>query len=221
MILFMEQDHTKPSRKICKHYALEESPGEPGALKHRFNFKAIDPQKGSATGYVAKYISKNINGKGLDSDQFGNCPIETAERIDTWASVNRIRQFQQIGGPSVTTWRELRRVHSEESGLIEEARCAADSSDWAAFVELMGGPFCGRDQPIKLAMWHEVEKETGEILDPVMNKYGEPTLGKVFGVVCEGITVLTRLYKWVIEWVDSPRDRYLTGRACATLEYCQ
>lgn len=221
MILFMEQQHTKPCRKTCKHYALEESPEEPGALKHRFDFKAIDPQKGSATGYLAKYISKNINGKGLDSDEFGNCPIETAERIDTWASVNRIRQFQQIGGPSVTTWRELRRLKTEESGLLEEARCAADASDWAAFVELMGGPFCGRNQPIRLAMWHEIEEETGEILDPVVNKYGEPTPGKVFGVVCQGITVLTRLYKWVIEWVDSPRERYLTGRACATLEYCQ
>lgn len=205
-ILFMESENVESCRKTLKHYALEESSNEPGALKYRFNAKAIDPKKGSATGYVAKYISKNINGKGLDSDKHGNCPIETAERIDAWASVNRIRQFQQIGGPSVTTWRELRRLHTEQTGLVEEARSAADSSDWAAYVELMGGPFCGRNQPIRLAMWHQVEEETGEVLDPVLNKYGEPAPAKVYGIMCQGITTLTRLYRWVIEWVNSPKE---------------
>lgn len=208
MILFMEKERTKICRKICQRYALAESPNENGAQKHRFNFKAIDPSKGSATGYVAKYISKNINGKGLDSDEFGNCPIETAERIDTWASVNSIRQFQQIGGPSVTTWRELRRLHTEKSGLLENARLAADSSDWAAFVELMGGPFCGRDQPIQLAKRHHVDIDTGEV-DSVLNKYGEPTIGKIYGVVCCGIVEVTRLYRWVIDWVKPPLENSL------------
>jgi hypothetical protein len=209
MILFMEKEHTKVCRKICQRYALAESPNENGAQKHRFNFKAIDPNKGSATGYVAKYISKNINGKGLDSDEFGNCPIEAAERIDTWASVNSIRQFQQIGGPSVTTWRELRRLHTEKSGLLESARLAADSSDWAAFVELMGGPFCGRNQPIQLAKRHHIDIDTGEVMDPVLNKYGEPTLGKIYGVVCCGIIEVTRLYRWVIDWVKPPLENSL------------
>jgi hypothetical protein len=208
MILFMEKGHIKACRKTCKHYALEDSPNEAGALKHRFNYVAIDSSKGSATGYLAKYISKNINGKGLESDMFGNCPIETAERIDTWASVNSIRQFQQIGGPSVTTWRELRRLHTENTGLLEDARLAADSSDWAAFVELMGGPFCGRNQPIGLAKWHQIDKETGEVLDPVHNKYGEPTLGKIYGVVCNGIIEVTRLYRWVIEWIEPKNESF-------------
>jgi len=212
LILFMEHENTDPCRKIFRDYALQDSPNEPGAQKRRFVAKAIDPSKGSATGYVAKYISKNINGKGLDSDQFGNCPIETAERIDTWASVNGIRQFQQIGGPSVTTWRELRRLHTEQSGLIEQARTTADSSDWAAYVELMGGPFCGRNQPIKLAMWHQIEEETGEVLDPVLNKYGEATPGKIYGVICEGITTITRIYRWVIDWINSPKEVFSSCR---------
>jgi hypothetical protein len=207
MILFLEPKHLKSCRQTVWHYALQESPNERGAHKRRFVAKAIDPKKGSATGYLAKYISKNINGAHLESGIYGDCPIETAERIDTWASVNKIRQFQQIGGPSVTTWRELRRLRTAESGLVEEARLAADASDWAAFVEIMGGPFCGRNQPVKLAMWHEFDKETGEVFDPVLNKYGEPAPAKIYGVICQGVITLTRLYRWVIERICSPREQ--------------
>ncbi|MFT6094358.1 MAG: hypothetical protein ACJA2Q_002262 [Pseudohongiellaceae bacterium] len=208
MILFMEPKHVKSCRQTIRHYALQESPNERGAQERRFVAKAIDPKKGSAIGYLAKYISKNINGANLESGIYGDCPIETAERIDTWASVNKIRQFQQIGGPSVTTWRELRRLHEEQGGLVEEARSAADASDWAAFVEIMGGPFCGRNQPVKLAMWHEFDKETGEVLDPVLNKYGEPAPAKIYGVICQGIITLTRFYRWVIERICSPMEDF-------------
>ncbi|MEQ8406839.1 MAG: replication endonuclease, partial [Gammaproteobacteria bacterium] len=222
LILFMEPGNLKRCRGVIRHYALEDSPQEPGAQAHRVKVMPIDPAKGSATGYVAKYISKNINGAGLDSDQFGNCPVESAERIETWASVNRIRQFQQIGGPSVTVWRELRRLRSEGLGLIEDARQAADASNWALFVELMGGPFCGRNQPIELAKRESIDSDTGEVIATPFNKYGEPCPDKIFGIRCGPVIVVTRIYEWVIEWVNSPGDFFRKlGAEPPPLEYCQ
>lgn len=198
LILFMCADQAIKCRKITKHYALQDSPDEPGAMKHRFKAEPIDPNKGSATGYVAKYISKNLNGKGIDCDQYGNNAIEAAERIETWACLNGIRQFQQIGGPPVTVWRELRRLNNEQSGLVEAARKVADSADWAGFVDLMGGPYCGRDTTIHIARWQEIDEETGEVLDPVLNRYGEVAKHKIYGIWCKGVRVITRFYRWVI-----------------------
>ena len=39
-------------------YALQDSPNEPGALTHRVDFQPIDAGKGTAAGYIAKYVAK-------------------------------------------------------------------------------------------------------------------------------------------------------------------
>ena len=140
LLLFMPDKHREAMRKVMRHYALLDSGDEPGAQEHRFKAVAIDPEKGTAAGYIAKYIAKNIDGYALDQDLYGNDAAKASERITAWANTWGIRQFQQIGGPSVTVWRQLRKLDKTDDSELEFIRQSATASDWAAFMLAMGDP---------------------------------------------------------------------------------
>ncbi len=86
MLLFMRLQDVDTVRDIlCYHARITDSEElqTPNALKARFHVEAIDPAKGSATGYIAKYISKNIDGFALDGEQ----DEETGETCGIWLNL--------------------------------------------------------------------------------------------------------------------------------------
>ena len=203
-LVFFPESSRPTVRSTFLLYGLQVDGDEPGATKRRVTFKAIDKSKGSAAGYIAKYIAKNIDGFGIDADLYGTESIEAAERVDAWASCWGIRQFQQLGGPPVTVWRELRRMHNEQDGILEEARLAADDGDWFEFLRVMGGATASRqDQPIRPAYWHEIDKATGEL---PTNRYGELAASQLFGLQVLGVYHLTRWHRWKLSIGKTPLE---------------
>ncbi|WP_187416325.1 replication endonuclease [Klebsiella oxytoca] len=203
MLMFMLPEDVERVRHIIRDYAWEEDRHElrsDKAKKARFHAEAIDPEKGSATGYVAKYISKNIDGYALDGeldDESGELLKETAPAVSAWASRWHIRQFQFIGGAPVTVYRELRRLADTETahGLSVEFAAvhdAADAGDWAGYVNAQGGPFVRRDD-LQVRTLYEPRAE--------FNQYGEETVcvrGVYDSAVGVDTPILTRLTQWKI-----------------------
>lgn len=207
LLLFVEQENYQKLVEVIRHYALREDREELGANEHRFKEVKIDPDKGSATGYIAKYVSKNIDGEGLDFGVYGEDPTDAAARVDAWASCWGIRQFQQLGGCSVTVWRELRRLR-ELMQLPELARKvveAADKADWCEFTKGMGGVFCLRKQQLFQPYYElSVESDTGLIRT---SRYcSKEAIWSLKGVVTAGQEVVTRTFKWVFHSSSSITD---------------
>lgn len=203
MLMFMLPEDVDRVHAVITRYAREEDHHElksEKARKARFHAEAIDPDKGSATGYVAKYISKNIDGYALDEerdDESGEMLRETAPAVSAWAARWRIRQFQFVGGAPVTVYRELRRMADAETakGLSVEfalVHDAADAGDWAGYVNAQGGPFVRRDE-LQVRTWYESTD--------AVNEYGEECV-RIRGVydkeVGDCTPIITRLTRWKI-----------------------
>jgi len=57
LLVFLPSDCHELATKIVRDYSLMEDGSEAGANKYRFKVELIDRSKGSAAGYIAKYIS--------------------------------------------------------------------------------------------------------------------------------------------------------------------
>ena len=194
LILYTRPEQVRELKRVFWHYALEEDGDEAGAKKRRCTFKKIDRSKGSGAAYLAKYISKNIDGKGMTDllDEETGTPVNlAAERVEAWASLWRIRQFQQIGGASVGVWREGRRLGDEKQDdeIIDTVRAIADISDWAAYTVFQGGALALRKE-LKVRLHYALYGK---------DKY-EQDRKKVNGIANQinGAVAITRKKEWKI-----------------------
>ncbi|MDL4862273.1 replication endonuclease [Halomonas elongata] len=252
LLLWMQPGSEPRVTEILREYAEAESPEE---LLDRWGHKStarfkpvrIDYSRGTAAGYVAKYISKNINGEqfardgveGDHQDRYEHDLSESAPRIEAWAATWGIRQFQFLGLPSVTVWREVRRLTEQQEEQLRqweeatrptpqaaarftEIRQAANAGQWDQFLRLMGGPNTPRrDQPIK--PWRvtrmdtqrdEFSHATGEVDQGLeaRGRYGE-TVSTTWGlVVNDGRGRQAEYLTRLFRWEIRPRHQRAEGQ---------
>lgn len=192
LLVFTDSKSVEIVEETLLRYWLADEGDEPGAQKHRVRFVDIDPKKGSATGYVAKYVSKAIDGNHIDSDNAGNTGTEASKRVLASCATWGIRQFQQIGGPPVSVWRELRRLASRVTDpSLERIRLLADQGDWRGFVFAMGGPYCPRKAQLVCLVSRTVNSGT--------TRYGDYKTPEVVGVLRGPAFQTTRLRSWTLQ----------------------
>jgi Bacteriophage replication gene A protein (GPA) len=176
MLLFVHGRARKELSRTIVSGWLKEYGNEPGAYDKRVTIKRIDPHKGSATGYLAKYIAKNLDAAGAihaaDNTETGvggqaqslghNVAVaDGLTRVLAWSSVHGIRQFQQLGGPPVGLYREARRLRESVGDRdVERARRYADSGDWRGFCLASGYRFFSDDLDRRLdRLWRAEQRE--------------------------------------------------------------
>ena len=191
------QDVAGRAIRIMKRYAWRADRGEPGAFKRRLDVKRIDWAKGSAAGYIAKYVAKNIDGVAehktkegyiVTPEMDGDIELTPSARVESWAACWGIRQFQQWGGAPVTVWRELRRIEermvNEAPPAMRQAWNAVQKIDgekracWAEYLRAQGGALVPRKE---LAITLAKDEKT------VIGRYGETERITPYGVRCSAL----------------------------------
>jgi hypothetical protein len=205
LLLFAPHAHAEQLAAVIRRYWLSEYADERGAELHRSKCVPIDLERigkdgrrAGAIGYIAKYISKAVDGRHLltdDPEESSLAGDAASERVVAWARVHGIRQFQQLGGPSVTLWREFRRLrekHRDEQ--LERIRAAVDAGDFAEFIELLGGIEQGRTPFVKVVTEREVDPGIWALIDYTRREADLPVRpARVVGiraVLRDGLTVI-------------------------------
>lgn len=138
---------------VLQQKFFREAYDEPGADKHRLQITVEDANRGSAVGYLAMYIAKNLAGgsdaQGALASHHSDLDFKDgAARAVAWARTHGIRQFQCFGQPVKALWRETRRI-TEPVGELDPAlrllveQCQKTDTTggptWAGVMALLGG----------------------------------------------------------------------------------
>ena len=205
LLVFGPPDSLRVLEKLLWRRWLAESPDEPGAALHRVRVIYGDQQKGSAAGYVAKYISKGTDARALETDDAKESDLsgkDSTFRNIAWARIHGVRQFQFFGTPTRGTWRELRRIRTTvDTATIERARAAADTGDFRAYISAMGNLETARATPPVT-----VDKAEPRETDPEgrskfkLNRWGELPLAVPIGVKCIENGRIKRCQTRTLKW---------------------
>lgn len=210
----------------ARRQSLIDNPDEPGAQRARFDCEpirdGINPDTGepfSAVGYVAKYIAKNLDGVHAadEPDHTGGGTLgDNARRVRAWASTHGVRQFQQFGGPSVTVWRELRRLYNDpeqwsDNEFLQAVFAQTEQEDkaeaWAAFCALhdraqLSAIVLRAQRLVTESHCSAINFESGTFRRelrqrPLIGKHGLPVVA-VTGLRLNGRKFTTRPHVWTL-----------------------
>lgn len=191
-LLFAPAEKINKIIDIMRHHAMLMDGKEAGAKKYRFDAKIMDlsikdsdGKVSGAVGYIAKYISKNIDGYQTDGgtfdDHYKKNSATSAARITAWRKCYGLKAFSFFKSPSVQIYRELRKCGIDEEcdvPEIEPFRQHADKANWKEFFDAMGGPETPRqERPLQL-----LKKNMESI-----TSYGEIAAHRVTGVYFQDV----------------------------------
>ncbi|MCU6664469.1 replication endonuclease [Silvania hatchlandensis] len=207
LLCFMRKKDRRTLTALLRKFAIREDRAELGNnTGPRFKSELINPRKGTPTSYIAKYISKNIDGSGLAkeiSKETGKSLRDSAEHVSAWASLHRVQQFRFFGIPGRQAYRELRllagqaaRAQSDNKAgapVLENARldavlAAADAGCFATYIMKQGGVLVPRKHHL-IRTAYELNDEPGTYGDHGIRIYG------IWSPIVEG-RICTHAMKW-------------------------
>lgn len=190
LLCFMRKKDRRKITSLLRKFSIREDRVELGNnTGPRFKSELINPRKGTPTSYIAKYVSKNIDGRGLGdtvSKETGKSLKDIAEHVTGWASLHRVQQFRFFGIPSRQAYRELRLFAGQNrrsqpdakpgAPMLAEPRldavlAAADVGCFATYITKQGGVLVPRKTHL-IRTAYELTQEPGAYGDHGTRVYG-------------------------------------------------
>ncbi len=182
-----------PSGLLARSWLRER---EPGSDQHRIRAEREDASRGSAVGYLAKYLQKNLDGHGpFDSESADSADLpvgQARERAILWARLHGIRQFQCFGQPLKSLWREARRApavpDADELADVVNLCCHTEEGgkpDWGGLIDHLGGHIDARARGRALLDYDVprcIDRMGRRVLK--MSRYGEFLAERPCGLRC-------------------------------------
>lgn len=212
LLCFMRKKDRKQITTIMRNFAIrtdraELGPGLGKNIKPRFDVELITKSKGSPTSYIAKYVSKNIDGRGLKdtiSKETGKSLKDTVENVTAWASLHRVQQFRFFGIPSRQAYRELRLLAGQMSRkgvtgrktprindkAVDDVLSAADAGCFATYISKQGGVLIPRKYHIVRTAYTSSETP---------NDYGDHCT-QIYGIWSPRLGTNSRICTHVGDW---------------------